>query len=74
MPLSAEHACALQLALLAKAVVVALLGSDALWPGRHGRVGLLYLFASVCASLLLLSVEQLSACALISGGWLPVAP
>ena len=57
----------MQLALLAKAVVVALLGSDGLWPGRHGRVGLLCLFASICISLLLLSVEQTSACALITG-------
>ena len=58
---------AAQLALLAKAVVVALLGSDQLWPGSCGRVGLLYLFASICTSLLLLLAEMLAACALISG-------
>ena len=57
----------LQLALLAKAVLVALLGEDALWPEGHGKVGLLFMFAAICASLLLLAAEMLSAHALISG-------
>ena len=48
-------------------MLVALLGEDALWPTGHGKVGLLYLFATICASLLLLSAEMLSAHALISG-------
>lgn len=57
----------LQLALLAKAVLIALLGEDALWPDGRGKVGLIYLFAAICASLLLLAAEMLSANALISG-------
>ena len=57
----------LQLALLAKAVLIAVLGEDALWPDGRGKVGLLYLFAAICASLLLLGAEMLSAHALISG-------
>lgn len=57
----------LQLALLAKAVLIALLGEDGLWQHGNGKVGLLYLFAAICASLLLLAAEMLSAHALISG-------
>ena len=56
-----------QLALLAKAVLVALFGADLLLPGRHGKSGLLFMFAAVVTSLICLFVEMLSACALISG-------
>jgi hypothetical protein len=53
---------------LVKAVFVAVMGKDALWPGRHGDVGLLWMFASICASLMGLLVELLSATALVTGG------
>ena len=57
----------MQLTLLAKAVLVALFGADLLFPGRHGKSGLLFMFAAVVTSLICLFVEMLSACALISG-------
>ena len=59
--------CALQLALLAKAVLVALLGADLLLPGRHGQSGLLFMFAAILTSLLCTFAEMFAACALISG-------
>ncbi len=57
----------LQLALLAKAVLVALLGADLMFPGRHGKCGLLFMFAAIVTSLVCVFVEMFSACALISG-------
>ncbi len=56
-----------QMALLAKAVLVAVFGSDMLSPGRHGESGLIYLFAAILTSLVCVFVEMLSACALVSG-------
>ena len=58
--------------LLAKAVLVALFGADLLFPGRHGKSGLLFIFAAVVTSLICLFVEMLSACALISGDSTPL--
>ncbi|CAL5221232.1 g3384 [Coccomyxa viridis] len=58
---------ATQLALLTKAVLVALLGADLLFPGRHGQSGLLYMFAAIVTSLLCTFAEMFAACALISG-------
>jgi hypothetical protein len=58
--------------LLAKAVLVALFGADLLFPGRHGKSGLLFMFAAVVTSLICLFVEMLSACALISGDSTPL--
>ena len=66
----AEVKCVLwrvQMALLAKAVLVAVFGSDMLSPGRHGESGLIYLFAAILTSLVCVFVEMLSACALVSG-------
>ena len=40
-------------------------------PGRHGKSGLLFMFAAVVTSLICLFVEMLSACALISGDRTP---
>ena len=57
----------MQLALLAKAVLVALLGADLLFPGRHGQSGLLFMFAAIVTSLLCLFAELYTGCALISG-------
>lgn len=57
----------LQLALLAKAVLVALLGADLLVPGRHGQSGLLFMFAAIVTSLLCVFAEMYTGCALISG-------
>lgn len=61
----------MQLALLAKAVLVAIFGADLLSPGRHGKSGLLFMFAAVVTSLICLFVEMLSACALILGDRTP---
>ena len=59
--------CALQLLCLAKAVLVALLGEEIVWPGRHGDVGLVFMYGAICASLIGLLTQLLSATALVTG-------
>lgn len=63
----------MQIALLAKAVLVALLGSDLLHPGSHGETGLIFMFAAIVTSLICVIVEMLCACTLISGRRRPLA-
>lgn len=58
---------ALQLLCLAKAVLVAVLGKEILWPGRHGDVGLIYMYGAICISLIALLAQLLSATALVTG-------
>lgn len=57
----------MQLLCLAKAVLVALLGKEIIWPGRHGDVGLVFMFSAICTSLIGLFAQLLSATALVTG-------
>lgn len=57
----------MQIGLLVKAVMVAILGEEVVWPGSLGEVGLVYMFGSICGSLLGLFIEMLSATALVTG-------
>ncbi|CAL8468414.1 g7954 [Coccomyxa elongata] len=55
-----------QLLCLAKAVLVAVLGKEIIWPGRHGDVGLIYMYGAICTSLVALLAQLLSATALVT--------
>ncbi len=57
----------LQLLCLAKAVLVAVLGKEIIWPGRHGDVGLVYMYGAVCTSLVALLAQLLSGTAMVTG-------
>ncbi len=46
---------------------MALLGKEILWPGRHGEAGLIFMYGAICASLVGLFAQLLSATALVTG-------
>ena len=64
----------MQLLLLGKAVVVALMGEEVVFPGqRTGQSGLLAMYLAICYSIVGIAVQYYTADTLISGIYIAIA-